>query len=159
MNRLISLQKLAGIILLALAPAAVFADADTDAIRQQLQRYEAALNASDSNTVMALYAPDAVFMAQNYQPAVGEQAIRESYTHIFSVIKLSVKFEFDEVTKLSPQWALVRTRSTGKVKVLGTDLPESAEANQEVFLLHKDKAKQWRIARYIFASTLAAKTE
>lgn len=157
MKYLQTLKAFARISLLTLVPLAAFADADKDAIRQQLQRYESALNTSDTTAVMKLYEPNAVFMAQNYQPAIGLQAIQQSYSHIFSVIKLDVKFEIDELTKLSPQWALLRTRSAAMVKVLGTDLPEFAEANQEVFLLHKDKSSQWRFARYIFSSTLPAR--
>ena len=39
------------------------------------------------------------------------------------------------------------------MKVLGVDAPAGAEANQEVFLLHRENDGQWRFARYIFSTT------
>jgi len=49
-------------------PARAADDADTQAIRQQLQRYKQALNASD-----------AVFMLQHSPPSVGRQQVRVAY--------------------------------------------------------------------------------
>jgi uncharacterized protein (TIGR02246 family) len=133
---------------------AVAADnADTQAIRQQLQRYESALNASDAEAVMKLYAADAVFMPQHNNPAVGREAVRAAYDGVFKAIKLDIKFAIDEVVPVSSTWAYARTRSSGTVKVLGTQLPPAAEGNQELFLLRKESDGQWRFARYIFSTT------
>src|SRR6266849_1281956 len=151
-------KMLAGIaVLSALAANAAAANttdtADTKAIRQQLQRYEQALKTSDAETVMTLYAADAVFMPQNSLPAVGRQAIRTAYDNVFKAIKLDIHFVIDEVQTLSSTWAYVRTRSNGTVKVLGTELPPGPEANQEIFILNKEADGQWRFARYIFSTT------
>lgn len=127
--------------------------ADTRAIRQQLQRYEAALNASDTEAVMKLYTSDGVFMPQHSNPAVGQDAVRSAYVNVFKTIKLDIKFAVDEIEPLSQTWAYARTRSSGTVKVLGTQLPPAAEANQELFLLRKEPDGQWRFARYIFSTT------
>lgn len=133
---------------------AVAADnADTQAIRRQLQRYEKALNASDTEAVMELYTTDAVFMPQHSSPAVGRDAVRAAYDGVFKAIKLDIKFAVDEVEPLSSAWAYARTRSSGMVKVLGTQAPPGAEANQELFLLRKEPDGQWRFARYIFSTT------
>lgn len=123
------------------------------AIHQQLNRYEQALNNSDVDRVMALYADDAVFMPQHSLPAVGRDAVRIAYRHVFAIIKLDIRFAIDEVRPLSRDWAFARTRSNGTVKVLGSDQPAGAEANQELFLLHREADGQWRIARYIFSTT------
>lgn len=128
-------------------------DVAAAAIRQQLNRYEQALNSSDVNRVMTLYTDDAVFMPQNSLPAVGRDAVQASYHHVFGTIRLNVRFAIDEVRPLSRDWAFARTRSNGTVKVLGSDQPASAEANQELFLLHREPDGQWRIARYIFSTT------
>ena len=128
-------------------------DVDIKAIRQQLQHYEKALNASDVGSVMKLYAADAVFMPQHSLPAIGRQAVREAYDNVFNAIKLDIRFEIDEVHTLSSTWAYARTRSKGTVKVLGGELPPGAEANQELFLLTKEGDGQWRLARYIFSTT------
>lgn len=123
------------------------------AVTQQLNHYEAALNASDIDRVMSLYADDAVFMPQNSLPAVGRKAVRAAYRQVFDAIKLDVRFTIDEVRPLSRDWAFARTRSNGTVKILTGDQQASSEGNQEIFLLHRETDGQWRFARYIFSTT------
>lgn len=132
-------------------------DVAAAAIHQQLNRYEQALNSSDVDRVMALYTEDAVFMPQNSLPAVGRDAVQAAYRHVFSTIRLNIRFAIDEVRPLSNDWAFARTRSNGTVKVLGSDQPAGAEASQELFLLHHEPEGQWRIARYIFSTTNPSK--
>lgn len=127
------------------------------AITAQLNRYETALNASDVDGVMTLYADDAVFMPQGNPPVQGRDAVRATYRGIFDAIKLKVRFTIDEIRPLSKDWAFARTRSNGTVQPLGVDAPASAEANQEIFLLHRGGDGQWRFARYIFSTTTPAK--
>ena len=128
-------------------------DAVKTAVTQQLNHYEAALNASDVDGVMTLYADDAVFMPQNSLPAVGRKAVREAYRQVFDAIKLDVRFTIDEIRPLSRDWVFARTRSNGTVKILNGDQQTSAEGNQEIFLLHRETDGQWRFARYIFSTT------
>ncbi len=58
----------------------------------------------------------------------------------------------DCVTQVSPSWAFARTRSEGTVKVNATG-DGGPEANQELFLFKKSDDGNWKIARYIFATT------
>jgi len=125
----------------------------TAAILKQLKRYERALNASDIDSVMTLYAEDGVFMPQHSPPAVGHDAVRAAYQRVFDMIKLDIRFQIDEIRALSRNWAYARTRSAGTVKLLASDQPPGPEANQELFLLHCETNGQWRIARYIFSTT------
>lgn len=141
---------------LPLAAAAVTPSSDeevTAAILTQLQRYERALNASDIDSVMALYAEDGVFMPQHSSPAVGRDVVRAAYQRVFDMIKLDIRFQIDEIRALSRDWAYARTRSAGTVKLLASDQPPGPEANQELFLLHRGTNGPWRIARYIFSTT------
>ena len=131
-------------------------DADGRAIKSQLQRYETALNSSDIETVMMLYSADPVFMPQNRVPAAGRAAVRKAYEDVFGAIKLNIRFDVDEVTRISSVWAYARTRSTGTVTALGFEEAPAPEANQELFLLKKEKDGQWRFARYIFSTTRPA---
>ncbi|PRC94582.1 YybH family protein [Solimicrobium silvestre] len=126
---------------------------DTKAIRLQLQRYEQALNDSDAESVMQLYAEDAVAMPQNSNPLVGRDSLRAAVTAGFKAVKLNVKFVIDEIQPLSSAWAYARTRSTGTINVLGSDGLPNLEANQEIFLFHKESDGEWRVARYIFSTT------
>ncbi|CAI8714606.1 YybH family protein [Pseudomonas sp. IT-P176] len=132
-------------------------DAVKTAVTQQLSHYEAALNASDVDGVMSLYADDPVFMPQNSLPAVGRKAVREAYRQVFDAIKLDVRFTIDEIRPLSRDWVFARTRSDGTVKTLTGDLQARSEGNQEIFLLHRETDGQWRFARYIFSTTNPSK--
>jgi uncharacterized protein (TIGR02246 family) len=154
-SALLSSLLLASTLLTPLAaPAAQSAEgAAKSAITQQLNRYEHALNAADVDGVMRLYARDAVFMPQHSLPAIGRDAVSGAYRHVFSTIKLDIKFTIDEIRLLSSDWAYARTRSNGTVKVLGMDQPAGPEANQEIFLLNREADGQWRFARYIFSTT------
>lgn len=128
-------------------------DAVNTAVTQLLNSYEAALNASDVDRVMTLYADDAVFMPQNSPPVVGREGVRTAYRQLFKAIKLDIRFTVDEIRQVSSDWAFVRTRSNGTVTLLSGDQRARAEGNQEVFLLHRQSDGQWRLARYIFTTT------
>jgi uncharacterized protein (TIGR02246 family) len=138
------------------ALAQTSASSDADAIAKQLQRYERTLNTADIDGVMELYAKDAVFMPQHSLPAVGRDAVRSAYRHVFDTIKLNIRFEIDEVHQLSNDWAFARTRSTGTVKVLASDQAPIPAANQELFVLHREGDDEWRFVRYIFSTTTPA---
>lgn len=150
---------LIALLLSALLPVAAQAaspgaeDAVKTAVTRQLHNYEAALNASDVEGVMTLYAADAVFMPQHSPPAEGREAVRAAYRQVFNTIRLDIRFTVDEIRQLSSDWAFARTRSKGTVKLLSGDQPAHAEGNQEIFLLHREADGQWRFARYIFTTT------
>jgi uncharacterized protein (TIGR02246 family) len=128
------------------------APADEAAIGSVMSSYEAALNASNTDAVMPLYAEDGVFMAPNNKSAVGKAAVRRAYDAVFKAIMLKVKFTIVELVVISPQWAFVRTNSAGTQKINATGAT-SAEANQELFILKKSDDGGWRIARYSFSTT------
>src|SRR5580698_3771682 len=100
---------------------------DSVAITALLGSYEKALNASSTDAVMPLYAPDGVFMDCFSPSAVGTEAVRREYDTVFKALNLRVKFEVIEVTVINSEWAFARTnsagtvtmRSTGKTKVEG----------------------------------------
>ncbi len=144
------------LIAAALALSAGIAAADYHADRTQIETvlstYERALNASDTDAVMTLYADHGVFMAQHRVPNVGGEAVRAAYDGAFQAIKLDIEFTVDEVLQVGPEWAFVRTRSEGSVTVNTTD-DKGPEANQELFVFQKQDDGKWKIARYIFSTT------
>jgi uncharacterized protein (TIGR02246 family) len=125
---------------------------DTSAIQGVLSAYETALNAQDTDTIVSLYAEDGVFMPQHSQPQVGRDNIRAAYYRVFEAITLDVEFEVDEIQQLSGDWAFVRTRSDGTVKINATG-DSGPEGNQELFLFQRTESGSWKIARYIFSTT------
>ena len=141
----------AAAIALSAGIAAADHHADLRKIETALSTYEKALNASDADTVMTLYADDGVFMPQHSAPNVGKEAIRAAYDGVFQAIKLDVQFTVDEILQVSPGWAFARTRSEGFVTINATG-DKGPEANQELFVFQKQDDGDWKIARYIFST-------
>lgn len=159
MKKLLNL-KVVGTALGVALPVLAFAQPASqqkvrEEITQQMKRYETALNASDTARIVKLYSKDGIFIPQYSQPAIGQDAIRQTYDGIFKNIKLNVRFTINEIQPVSKDWAFVRTQSKGTVKTLGEKPTESAEGNNEIFILHREKDGQWRFARYLFASDKA----
>jgi uncharacterized protein (TIGR02246 family) len=124
---------------------------EEQAIAEVLNRYEAALNASSTDTVMELYAADGVFMPQGSPSSVGRSAVRTAYDAVFAAITLSVKFDILEVKQTGPEWGFARTNSAGTVTVHANG-QHAAEGNQELFVFQKVDGV-WKIARYCFSTT------
>jgi uncharacterized protein (TIGR02246 family) len=122
------------------------------AVADVLAAYNVALNSSDSNAVMPLYAHDGVFMPPYSPSAVGLAEVRKAYDAVFKAIKLTVTFEIAEIVELSPDWVFARTNSAGKTLNHATG-KTTAEGNQELFLFRKDKDGKFKIARYSFSPT------
>ena len=125
------------------------------AVAEVLARYQDALNQSNTDAVMKLYARDGVFMPQNSPSSVGASEIRKAYDAVFKAIKLTVKFNVAEVVEMAPNWVFARTNSAGTVKVHATGAG-GPEANQELFLFQKIDGA-WKIARYCFSTTNPAR--
>jgi uncharacterized protein (TIGR02246 family) len=126
-------------------------NAEEKRIASVLSKYEEALNGSDTAAVMEMYAPDGVFMPQQFPSSIGADAVRKSYDGVFLTITLTVKFAIAEVKQVAPDWAFARTNSAGTVKVHATG-QSSPEANQELFVFQKI-GNEWKIARYCFSTT------
>lgn len=128
---------------------------DTDdvvsGITATLRTYEAALNASDTDSVLELYAADGVFMPQHFPSAVGREQVRAAYDSVFATIRLDIEFDVVEVVPISDDWAFARTNSAGTVTVLAGG-ESGPEANQELFVLQRVDGT-WKIARYAFSTT------
>jgi uncharacterized protein (TIGR02246 family) len=126
-------------------------NANEKAVAAVLADYEDALNQSDTEAVMKLYAPDGVFMPQHFPSSVGAEAVRNAYDGVFEAITLKVKFVVAEVHQIAPDWAIARTNSAGTVTVKATG-GGGPEANQELFVFQKIDGA-WKIARYCFSTT------
>ena len=127
-------------------------NANEKAVADVLAKYQIALNDSDTDAVMRLYADDGVFMPPYSQSSVGAAAVRKAYDAVFKAIKLSVQFNVAEVVEMAPNWVFARTNSAGTTTINDTGA-KSAEANQELFIFGKGGDGSWKIARYSFSST------
>jgi uncharacterized protein (TIGR02246 family) len=130
-------------------------NANEKAVAAVLGNYQDALNKSDTDAVMKLYAFDGVFMPQNSPSSVGTDEVRRAYDAVFQTIKLTVKFNVAEIVEIAPNWVFARTNSAGTVKVRASGAG-GQEANQELFLFQKIDGA-WKIARYCFSTTNPAR--
>jgi uncharacterized protein (TIGR02246 family) len=126
-------------------------NANEQAVAAVLAEYQDALNQSDTDAVMKLYASDGVFMPQHFPSSVGADAVRKAYLAVFEAITLKVEFKVAEVLQVAPDWAIARTNSAGTAKVNATG-DGGPEANQELFVFQKIN-DAWKIARYCFSTT------
>jgi uncharacterized protein (TIGR02246 family) len=124
----------------------------TESISALLAKYNDALNASSTDAVMPLYSQNGVFMPPYSPSAVGLDAVRKAYDHVFKAITLNVKFTIAEIVELGPEWAFARTNSAGTTLDHATG-SRTSEANQELFIFSKDNSDSWKIARYSFSPT------
>lgn len=124
------------------------------AVADVLSAYNDALNSSDTNAVMPLYADDGVFMPPYSQSAIGSDEVRKAYDAVFKAIKLTVKFNVAEIVEIGPNWVFARTNSAGTTLNHATGAT-SAEGNQELFIFRKDRDGKFKIARYSFSPTNA----
>ena len=122
------------------------------AVAEVLAAYNAALNASDTNAVIALYTDDGVFMPPYSPSAVGLAAVRKAYDDVFAAIRLTVKFRIAEIVEMSSDWVFARTNSAGTTLNHLTG-KTTAEGNQELFIFRKDRDGKFKIARYSFSTT------
>ena len=126
--------------------------ANESAVAETLSAYNQALNSSDTNALMPLYAQDGVFKPPYSPSAVGLAEVRKAYDAVFASIQLTVKFKIAEILEMSPDWVFARTNSAGTTLNHATGAI-SKEGNQELFIFHKEKDGKFRIARYSFSTT------
>ena len=155
MNRIAAVTTVA-LIALGLGPAGANAEPKGDTMTNQeqirgiLDRYETALNASDVDAVLALYAADGVFMPTNAPTASGTTEVRAAYEHVFGTIKLDIAFSIDEIV-VDDTVAFATTGSKGQVTILAEQVT-APEENRELFVFRKIDG-DWKIACYMFNKT------
>jgi uncharacterized protein (TIGR02246 family) len=130
--------------------------ANEQAVADVLSAYNQALNSSDTDAVMPLYAEDGVFMPPYSPSAVGLAEVRKAYDAVFAAIKLTVKFNVAEIVEMTPDWVFARTNSAGTTLNHATGAT-SKEGNQELFIFRKEKDGKFKIARYSFSTTNSQK--
>ena len=115
-----------------------------------LRQYEAALNTSDTESIVPLYTGDGVFMPQHSPAQIGIEAVETAYRTVFQMLKLNVTFTIHEVQVINDDYAFARTSSQGTQVLLAENL-SSDEYNNELFVF-RQVADSWKIARYLFAT-------
>ncbi len=124
--------------------------ATNDEITAPVRAYFKALNASNTNAVMAQYGKNPVFMAQGSPASVGREAVAQAYGHVFEILDLDVELEIIEVEQINDTTAMVRTHSKGQLTFKPKNIT-TPESNNELFIV-KLENDEWKLHRYIFAT-------
>ncbi len=122
---------------------------DSQKIKALISNYEIYLNASDTKSVLNLYAEHPVFMPQ-YAPAqIGRKAVKQAYKNVFNTISLDIRFTTHTIEILGDTaWA--RTSSAGKTTLLANGAMIN-EGNNELFIFKKEN-NHWKIKQYLFST-------
>lgn len=117
------------------------------AIEKLIISYQAALNASEVNKVIALYTENGVLMANAAPTAEGTEAVKGTYQYVFDNFTYNLQFSIIEVV-VNGNTAFARSTSKGSfvIKSSGETVPDE---NRELFVFEKVKG-EWKIARYMY---------
>jgi len=125
---------------------------DRDDILAPVFAYQKGLNDYDVDVMMNQFTADGIVLPQNFTPLVGIERLRTIYTKGINYFHFNIDHEVKEVVSLSDKWAYVRAHGSGVLTIQGSDAKIPQELS-EVFFLRKE-GKKWKIARYIFNTTL-----
>ena len=116
-------------------------------IETLLGKYREALNTSDADKAVGLYAKDGVFMPSEAPSAIGTLNIKGAYDFVFSQIQLNIEFFIEEIV-IEGEFAFASTTSkrTVTIRAIKKTVPEE---NRELFIFTNVDG-EWRIARYMF---------
>ncbi len=120
------------------------------AIEATVFAYFQALNDANIDAILGLYFKDPVILPFLQPAVVGIDAVRTNYESTFQLIRFEMKTTIQELVEMSPDWAYVRTDTSGMFTPTRTG--EGAQtAFHELFLLRNTGNERWQIARYSFS--------
>lgn len=114
-----------------------------------MDRYAAALRSGNVDELVALYAPNGVFMREDMPAAAGREALKAAYREIFAALKVDLSFSIQE-TEVMGDMAWLRSTSKGRVKVLASGA-ETSNSFDELVVFRRDQAG-WKIRSYMYGS-------
>jgi uncharacterized protein (TIGR02246 family) len=109
----------------------------------------AADNARNLDSVLALYAPDAVLMPPGEEPVRGRDAIRPRYEALFRSFNPAIRSELDEV-RVAGSLAFVSGRNTGDLRPREPAAAARRLNDLFVMVLAREPGGRWRIARQMW---------
>ena len=125
---------------------------EKEAIRNLIDQYESSLVNGSTDGATKVFANDAVFMPDNGNAAIGEDAIRGNFQSLSDPNgNINISFNIQEITVLG-DFAIVWSENSGK----STDAESGEEIpfnSKSFFVLKKGDDNEWKIFRYIFNSS------
>jgi uncharacterized protein (TIGR02246 family) len=141
-------------VLLAAAALAVAGSAsaqtnDPGQLAAIIEAYAAALRSNNVEALVALYAPNGVFMREDLPAVVGTEALRASYQKVFATLKVDLRFNIQEI-EMAGDLAWLRATSMGRIKTLATGV-EADESFNGLYVFRREGGT-WKIRCYLYAS-------
>ena len=120
--------------------------------RRLLETYAKALDGSDVETLVGLFSPKGVLMAEDMPAAVGHDALRAAYRAIFATLKVALRFDLLDGEQAG-DLGWVRASSAGKTKVLATGA--EGEGTFHLLVVFQRDGGAWKIRNYLYAASKA----
>jgi uncharacterized protein (TIGR02246 family) len=117
------------------------------AVYDVVHRYEQALNAGDTNTILDLFANDSVAEWNNKRTYATREEREEGYASLFKIAKFSTVFAYDAID-VNGDVAIVRTHHHNGAAVIENG-KSVTDYNREVFVLKRIDG-DWKIYLYTF---------
>jgi uncharacterized protein (TIGR02246 family) len=121
--------------------------ADQQEVYQVIRRYEAGLNAGDTNAIVNLFADDSVAEWNNGRTFATRQQKIDGHNELFKMAKFSTVLAFDAIDVYGDT-AVVRTHHRVGQTVIENG-KKMLEFNREVFVLRKFDGV-WKVVLYIY---------
>src|ERR1700730_17286074 len=83
------------------------------AIESTVFAYFRALNDANIDALLGLYSSDPVMLPFLQPAVVGTDAVRANYEGTFQLMRFEMKTTIQELVEMSPEWAYVRTDTSG----------------------------------------------
>ena len=112
-----------------------------------VRAYFTALNASDLDGVVAVFADDGSVMADEFPGATGREQLRRLFTGIFKARSFGREVHVDRIIE-EGDLATVQTHTTGTLTILETSTTIQG-VSRELWVLRRADAG-WRIVDYMF---------
>ena len=119
--------------------------ADEQAIRQLIERWISATREGDVDAVLALMAPDAVFLMPGQAPMQGRDAFAKNLRTVLSEHAIESHSEIDEIA-VSGDMAYCRTRLSVTVMSQHGKLP-LRHSGHTLSILRKGSDGKWQLTR------------
>jgi ketosteroid isomerase-like protein len=112
-----------------------------------VRAYFTALNSSDLEGILAVFADDGEIMADERPTALGLSQLRGLFTGIFQALGFARELHIDRILE-EGDVAIAQTHTTGTLNLLAPDTALEL-VSREIFVLRRT-GSEWRIVDYMF---------
>ena len=114
-----------------------------------LDQYKKSTNTADAKLAASLYTEDAIMIPAGFPTNVGNEAIFNFYSNVFSLLQLTLEFEIDQENILIESDVAYATTSSIGTRLMRETGETFPEINRELWIFRKIDS-EWKIARYMF---------